>query len=305
MSIGSFGSPSSFATGLAVGSALTAAVCWRYFTRCTMPTGRLADSCKRRALQKQLEPLGSESGVYFNSIDAPVWLRGLFFDMSQRRVFLREWEDAEWRQRSGWKGTDLIHNPFGDGVQVLAYFWQAESLTLTGIVRFGPSAESHRGLCHGGAMTSLMDDLCGHICFFAGPAPWCGATVQVNCKLMKPVRVGDVHKVVGRIDRRESKEKGGKLSTKVFISADLVGEDGSDPRHRMRTRLARTHARPWQPFRPLKAERPRARRHLCRSGGSIYYPRRHGCGRRRRVPTLLARARRRAVRLWVAPRVRL
>ena len=38
---------------------------------------------------------------------------------------------------------------------------QARGLTLTGIVRFGPEAESHRGLCHGGAMTSLMDDLCG------------------------------------------------------------------------------------------------------------------------------------------------
>ena len=110
---------------------------------------------------------------------------------------------------------------------MLAYFWHAESLTLTGIVRFGPEAESHRGLCHGGAMTSLMDDLCGHICFFAGPSPWCGATVQVNCKLARPVRVGDVHKLVGRIDRRESKEKGGKTSTKVFISAELVGEDGS------------------------------------------------------------------------------
>ena len=165
--------------------------------------------------------------MYFNSADAPAWLRGLFSDATQRRLLMREWEDAEWRVHAGWKGTDLIHDPVGRGVQVLAYFWHAESLTLTGIARFGPAAESHRGLCHGGAMTSLMDDLCGHICFFAGPAPWCGATVQVNCKLMKPVRVGDVHKLVGRIDKRESKEKAGKVTTKVFISAELVGEDGA------------------------------------------------------------------------------
>ena len=44
----------------------------------------------------------------------------------------------------------------------------------------------------------LMDDLCGHICFCAGPSPWCGVTVQVNCRLMKPVRVGAILKVVGK-----------------------------------------------------------------------------------------------------------
>jgi hypothetical protein len=131
-------------------------------------------------------------------------------------VLLREWEDAEWRVKAGWVGSDLIHRPGGRGVQVLAYFWHPETLTLTGIARFGPDAESHRGLCHGasataspastspplhapplhlpaarlphvthpkhtgGAMTSLMDDLCGHICFVAAEAPWCGATVQVS-----------------------------------------------------------------------------------------------------------------------------
>ena len=37
----------------------------------------------------------------------------------------------------------------------------------------------------GGAMTSLMDDLCGHICFVAAEAPWCGATVQVSSRSRK------------------------------------------------------------------------------------------------------------------------
>ena len=163
--------------------------------------------------------------MYFNSADAPAWLRGLFSDATQRRLLMREWEDAEWRVQAGWKGTDLIHDPVGRGVQVLAYFWHAESLTLTGIARFGPAAESHRGLCHGGAMTSLMDDLCGHICFVSAISPWCGATVQVNCKLMKPVRVGAVLKVVGKINKQERSEA--KKITKVSISAELVGEDGT------------------------------------------------------------------------------
>ena len=65
-------------------------------------------------------------------------------------------------------------------------------------------------------MTSLMDDLCGHICFVGGAGPWCGATVQVNCSLKKPVRVGDVLKVVGQITSIERK--------KVKITAQLLGE---------------------------------------------------------------------------------
>jgi len=160
-----------------------------------------------------------QAGVFFNAVDAPEWLRWLFVDREYRRLLLREWEDVEWRDRSGWKGRDLIHHPSGKAVVVHAYFWKEQDRTLEGIVSFGPEAESHRGLCHGGAMTSLMDDLCGHICFVGGAGPWCGATVQVNCSLKKPVRVGDVLKVVGQITSIERK--------KVKITAQLLGEDGS------------------------------------------------------------------------------
>jgi hypothetical protein len=49
---------------------------------------------------------------------------------------------------------------------------------------------------------------------------------QVNCKLMKPVHVGDAsYKVVGRITKRERSGRG--ETTKVTISAELLGEDGS------------------------------------------------------------------------------
>merc|ERR1712216_932710 len=62
-----------------------------------------------------------------------------------------------------------------------------------------------------------MDDLLGHTCFVAAEGPWTGATVQVNCKLMSPVRVGDVLQIVGSVVKRDKK--------KVFISGELFGED--------------------------------------------------------------------------------
>ena len=170
--------------------------------------------------------LTGDSGVHYNAADAPAWLRPLFSDPSLRRVLCREWEDDAWRAAAGWRGRDLIHDPRGEGVVARAYFWDAAREALAGVVSFGPRAESHRGLCHGGAMTSLMDDVCGHACFLAGNAPWCGATVQVNCKLTKPVRVGDVLRVDGRVARREE-SKSGSGRAKLFVSARLVGEDGS------------------------------------------------------------------------------
>lgn len=192
---------------------------------------------QRRKLHQQLlrlregvAALDSDSGIFYNSADAPDWLKPLFRDHLQRRLLFREWEDLDWRVNAGWKGRDLIHDPHGKGVRVLAYFWNAEQQTLTGIVHFGADAESHRGLCHGGAMTSLMDDLCGHIAFLPSPtaaspaAPWCGCTAQVDVALKKPVKVGDVLKLRGIITGREVNKRG---LEKVHITAALSGEDGS------------------------------------------------------------------------------
>ena len=168
-------------------------------------------------LQKNSARPNANCGVYYNEGDAPVHLKRLFG--SGRRVLLREWEDVEWRKGNGWKGTDLIHDPTGKGVCVRAYFWDKGGKTLTGIVEFGPGAESHRGLCHGGAMTSLFDDLAGHIVFIdGGESPWDGATVQVNCSLVKPIPVGAVLTIVGRVTGRERK--------KVNMSAEIMGEGG-------------------------------------------------------------------------------
>ena len=189
---------------------------------------------ERRKWQQKLlrlrngEGLTSDSGMFYNRQDAPSWLQPLFVDRNQRRLLFREWEDIEWRVTSGWRGRDLIHDPTGRAVRVMAYFWNAAEQALTGIVHFGPDAESHRGLCHGGAMTSLMDDLCGHIAFLpnkpGAAAPWCGCTAQVDVALKKPVRVGDVLKLTGSITSREMNKRG---LEKVHIYAALTGEDGS------------------------------------------------------------------------------
>jgi len=67
-------------------------------------------------------------------------------------------------------------------------------------------------------MTSLLDDLCGHCAFLAGSGPWDGATVQVNSKLLKPVKVGAFMKVVGRVAQKDKR--------KVSITAELISESG-------------------------------------------------------------------------------
>ena len=64
-------------------------------------------------------------------------------------------------------------------------------------------------------MTSLMDDLCGHICFVAAAAPWCGATVQLNCKLMKPVHVGDASYKARHAERAARAARTNSLEVKL------------------------------------------------------------------------------------------
>lgn len=152
--------------------------------------------------------------------DLPPFARQLEADPNLHRVSLREWEDADWRRASGWLGRDYIHNASSRAVQVLSYYYNddAEGKEMIGVVWFGPDAESHRGLCHGGAMSSLMDDFCGHCAFVTSDAPWSGATVQVNVSLKKPVKVGSILRIVGRVTKRERR--------KAYVEAVL--DDGGE-----------------------------------------------------------------------------
>lgn len=152
------------------------------------------------------------------AVALPLWLQWLEEDPRHYRVLLREWEDVEWRKECGWKGWDLIHGA-NSAVHIPCYFYSPKEKALRGPIHFREGSESHRGLCHGGAMTSAMDDVLGHLCFLASSdGPWNGATVQVNCNLKRPVRVGQTLYIEGRVVRQEKK--------KVFIEATLSDENG-------------------------------------------------------------------------------
>jgi len=152
------------------------------------------------------------------SKDLPGFAQALRKSPSHRQVKLREWEDTAWRAAQGWKGRDLCHNPDGKGVRLLEYFWEESSQTLTGVVWFGPEAESHRGLCHGGAMCALLDDVCGYYAFMGkGGQPWGGCTVQVNSALRKPVQVGSVLRVVATGEFGETKRGMQKVKIRAVL----------------------------------------------------------------------------------------
>lgn len=168
--------------------------------------------------QRPRQPL-ADGALPTGGVPLPKWLQWLAGDEKHYRFTMREWEDLDWREARGWKGSDLIHAE-GSAVRIPCYFYSPEEKALRGPVVFGVAAESHRGLCHGGSMTSVIDDVVGHLCFLgAGRGPWDGATVQVNCKLSKPVTVGQTLKVEGKITRQEKK--------KVFIEASLSDEHGT------------------------------------------------------------------------------
>ena len=92
---------------------------------------------------------------------------------------------------------------------------------LTGLVHFTSNAESHAGHCHGGGMTSVMDDVIGWTAFHASGTcvPWSGFTAQVNVSLKRPVAVGSYLKVVGKIVKYEGR--------KVWIHSELIAGECS------------------------------------------------------------------------------
>lgn len=155
-----------------------------------------------------------------HSSEHPNFAKALRKNKNLQKMSLREWEDAEWRRANGWQGHDLIHAQQGKAVRILEYYWDPKGSELTGVVWFGPDAESHRGLCHGGSFTSVMDDIAGHIAFFAGDSPWFGATVTINVKLKKPIKIGSILRVKGKVVVEGKKRK-------VTATLDLPGDDGS------------------------------------------------------------------------------
>jgi acyl-coenzyme A thioesterase PaaI-like protein len=192
--------------------------------------------------------------------DLPSWAQFSIRQSWGERLNILEWEGSNgtgdqhdvdsYRQQNGWKGNDLVHS-ISSPVRILEYRVQypspsininspepqpqpdssdsyardgGQGTTLCGIVHFTQKAESHQGFCHGGSMTSIMDDAIGWIGFcVAGECkPWSGFTVQINTSLVKPVLVGQVLMLKIKIDKVERR--------KVFSSAELVdpGIDGEE-----------------------------------------------------------------------------
>eukprot|EP00927_Polykrikos_kofoidii_P061623 TRINITY_DN56460_c0_g1_i1.p1 TRINITY_DN56460_c0_g1~~TRINITY_DN56460_c0_g1_i1.p1 ORF type:complete len:290 (+),score=38.34 TRINITY_DN56460_c0_g1_i1:93-872(+) len=177
---------------------------------------------QRARTKKELNGFDSQATLLEATASAaaalPAWLRWLAHDPGYYCFLLREWSDVAWRQKCGWQGVDLIHRT-GSAVHVPCYYYSCETRTLQGPAVFGTAAESHRGLCHGGAMTSVIDDVLGHVGILsAGMGPWNGATVQVNCQLKKPVCIGQTLLVRGCVSRQEGR--------KVFVEATLLDEAG-------------------------------------------------------------------------------
>jgi len=168
------------------------------------------------------------------------------------RLNILEWEGSDqqtvdsYRQNHGWKGSDLVHS-ISSPVRILEYRvqyptlvvplpltgiqgqvqaqeiqgqgqvqGQGEGTILTGMVHFTAKSESHQGFCHGGSMTSIMDDAIGWIgfCVTGECRPWTGFTVQVNTSLKKPVQVGKILMIRAVIDKVERR--------KVFAKVELV-----------------------------------------------------------------------------------
>ena len=155
----------------------------------------------------------------------PVWLDELEDDESYERVRLPEWDNGtEWRRKNGFKGSDYVHDACA-AVHVPRYYLRGVAggvgSKLVGAAHFGPGAESHRGLCHGGTMCSLMDDVIGWTGFCATGVckPWSGFTVQINTALKKPVDVGAWLRLEGEIVKIEGR--------KVSVRARLLDVDGA------------------------------------------------------------------------------
>lgn len=168
-----------------------------------------------------------------------------------------------YRTKHGWKGRDFIHDP-DSAVRILKYYvkygdgrldenissnnnedddydtksQKISTLTrggcgteLTGVVHFTKRAESHQGYCHGGSMTSVLDDVIGWAAFLTTGEcrPWSGYTVQVNCSLKRPIAVDSVLLVQAKITHVERR--------KVSVEASIIDPDADNAVHASGTGL--------------------------------------------------------------------
>lgn len=140
----------------------------------------------------------------------------------------------KYRRTNGWRGSDLCHS-FHSSVRIshytISYDGHPNTSTggrggvgtkLTGLCHFTETAESHKGYCHGGSMTAVMDDIIGWtaFCVTGQCKPWSGYTVQINVTLKHPVQIGSYLILRGTIVNWDGKRK-------VWVQATLFSNGSS------------------------------------------------------------------------------
>jgi acyl-coenzyme A thioesterase PaaI-like protein len=140
----------------------------------------------------------------------------------------------KYRRTNGWRGSDLCHS-FHSSVRIshytISYDGHSNTSTggrggvgtkLTGLCHFTETAESHKGYCHGGSMTAVMDDIIGWtaFCVTGQCIPWSGYTVQINVTLKHPVQIGSYLILRGTIVNWDGKRK-------VWVEATLFSNGSS------------------------------------------------------------------------------
>jgi acyl-coenzyme A thioesterase PaaI-like protein len=172
------------------------------------------------------------------TLDVPEWKQQQQQHQQQQQTGNDMDNDGiDYRIKHGWQGKDLIHDANAP-VRILSYHVQygpgihnkinddtlsvllqrrgGVGTTLRGLVHFTKRAESHQGYCHGGSMTSVLDDVIGWVAFLATGEcrPWTGFTVQVNCSLHRPIPVDSFLLVQAKIVDIERR--------KVSVEASIV-----------------------------------------------------------------------------------
>jgi acyl-coenzyme A thioesterase PaaI-like protein len=152
-------------------------------------------------------------------------------------------DGCSYRQGNGWQGNDFIHS-VNSAVRIIEYVVfdklndesnphvdvDEENMRyiLVGLVHYTPAAESHKGYCHGGSMTAVMDDVLGWAGFCCDPdhtdgpviVPWSGFTVQVDCSLRKPIPVNAMLKVTACVVKKEGR--------KIFVKGNISDPESND-----------------------------------------------------------------------------
>jgi acyl-coenzyme A thioesterase PaaI-like protein len=183
-----------------------------------------------------IERLDSADSVILDSLEKlrlePEWIAEKRREWGEK-VMVPEWEEDSdtdnYRAKNGWLGRDLVHDDsapvrvseycvaYGNSDSALPGFSRGGVGTvLTGIATFTNKAESHRGFCHGGSMTSVLDDVIGWCAFMTTGEckPWSGFTVQINTSLKKPIMVNTTLLIRGTITSVERR--------KVSVFAELL-----------------------------------------------------------------------------------